>query len=103
MRGVRKLTEEDLRRVAAIRALLSTIPPRPYKKVAYNWKDHGPTHWSGAIHSANGPQGPLGVAKVYRGAGSFYALDEPVVDFLVRAPEDLEWLLRLLEDFGLGA
>jgi len=100
---LRKLTEEDLQRVASIRNLLSTIPPRPYKKVVYHWKDHGPCHWSGAVHSANGPQGPLRVAEVYRGAGSFYSLDEPVVDFLVRAPEDLEWLLQLLEDFGLGA
>lgn len=100
---MRKLTEEDLQRVASIRTLLSTIPPRPYKKVAYHWKDHSPTHWSGAIHSANGPQGPLNKAEVYRGAASFYFLDEPVVDFLVRAPEDLEWLLQLLEDFGLGA
>ncbi len=100
---MRKLTEEDLQRVASIRALLSNIPPRPYKKVAYDWKDHGPYHWSGAIHSANGPQGELRKAEVYRGAANFYSLDEPVVDFLVRAPEDLEWLLQLLEDFGLGA
>lgn len=99
----RTLSPEEALRIAAIRERLRNIPPRPYRKVAYNWHGHGPQHWSGAIHSANGPQGELRTAEVYAGSGSFYALDESVVDFLVAAPDDIEWFLSVLQDLGLDA